>query len=107
MTHPYIQIPVPVKACAGTRTDPNMRTGMSITSNGNLRILVPTYTYDEWSANGTCKNILEHVSRELVMIRRITQKLGHTVEINVAKTAQPNILSILLLGSLSSRKIKI
>jgi hypothetical protein len=44
MTHPYIRIPVQVRACASTRTDPNMRTGMSITNNGNLRILVPTYT---------------------------------------------------------------
>ncbi len=26
------------------RTDPNTCTGMSITSNGNLRVLVPTYT---------------------------------------------------------------
>ncbi len=43
MTHPYIGIPVPVRACASTRTDPNTRTGMSITGNGNLRILVPTY----------------------------------------------------------------
>jgi hypothetical protein len=25
-------------------TDPNTRTGMSITGNGNLRVLVPTYT---------------------------------------------------------------
>jgi hypothetical protein len=25
------------------RTDPNMRTGMSITGNENLRVLVPTY----------------------------------------------------------------
>jgi hypothetical protein len=44
ITHPYTQIPVPVRACASTRTDPNTRTSMSITGNGNLRILVPTYT---------------------------------------------------------------
>jgi hypothetical protein len=50
MTHPYIQIPVPVRACASTLTDPNMRTGMSITSYGNLRILVPTYiNFRVWS----------------------------------------------------------
>jgi hypothetical protein len=35
--------PVPVWAFASTRTDPNMRTGMSITGYGNLCILVPTY----------------------------------------------------------------
>jgi hypothetical protein len=45
MTQPYIRIPVPVRACASTRTDPNTRTGMSITGNGNLRILVPTHRY--------------------------------------------------------------
>ncbi len=41
------------------------------------------------------------------MISPITLKLGHTVEINVAKTARPNILSILLPVSPSSRKIEI
>ncbi len=43
MMHLLIQISVPVWACASTRTDPNTRTGMSITGNGNLHILVPTY----------------------------------------------------------------
>ncbi len=32
------------KNCS-TRTDPNTRTGISITSNRILRILVPTYIY--------------------------------------------------------------
>jgi hypothetical protein len=41
--HLYIQIPAPVWACASTHTDPNTHTGMSITGNGNMRILVPTY----------------------------------------------------------------
>jgi hypothetical protein len=44
MTHPYIRITVPVRACASTRTDPNTHTGMSITGNGKLCVLVPTYT---------------------------------------------------------------
>ncbi len=44
MTHPYIQIPVLVRACASTRIDPNTRTGISITNNRNLHVLVPTYT---------------------------------------------------------------
>ncbi len=43
MTHLYMQIPVPVRACASTRADPNTHTGMSITGNANLRVLVPTY----------------------------------------------------------------
>jgi hypothetical protein len=43
MTHPYMRIPVPVRACASMRTDPNTRTGMSITGNGILRVLVPAY----------------------------------------------------------------
>jgi hypothetical protein len=36
MMHLYIQIQVPVWACASTRTDPNTRPGISITSNGNF-----------------------------------------------------------------------
>ncbi len=35
------------------RTDPNMRTGMSITGNGNLHVLVPTYAFGVKNRGGT------------------------------------------------------
>ncbi len=42
---------------ASTRTDPNTRTGMSITGNGILRILVPIHTH---TAHNTHKKVTHH-----------------------------------------------
>jgi hypothetical protein len=65
MTYLCIQIPVPVRACASMHTDPNMHTGMSITGNGNLSVLVPTFT---------CRGRLRDVSVALLSVDKILLK---------------------------------
>jgi hypothetical protein len=49
------------------RTDPNTRTGMSITGNGNLRVFIPTHTY----GTGNNEEYLVHI---IAMLRLVKQK---------------------------------
>jgi hypothetical protein len=79
-------------------TDPNTRTGMSITGNGNLQILVPTYAFGVKIRGGTCGHVFCPTSAEELLVwdgivcRNINTNIAESWMMNQSNTFDREIM---------------